>query len=545
MAVNWLTPAGSLGVLTERKIVQIPLSAISNTGEISYSLQAGSLPRGLRISGSFITGSPTEVKKFTEFRFVIRAEDNSDKKDRTFSLSIDGSDAPVWITPDGFLPVGENGAYFVLDNSYVNFRLDAYDADAIVGDVLEYYLIPNSGQLPPGLSLSKNGTISGFTDPIFSLEFNQTRSGSYDNQSYDITPFDIAFQSQTGFDSYLYDNQIFDLSEDTIAPRRISRQYAFSVGVTDGINDVTRLFQIYVVTEEFLQADNTLIQVDNNLFRADATNTRNPLWITDSYLGRFRANNYITIFLDVYDPPSLLGTTTYFLLNSNPDGSESILPPGMSLDTITGDIAGKVPYQAAVTKRYNFTLLAVNFLTNFSNINFFLTGNWSSGTFYNLNEAVRYNNNIYICILPHRNQPPDDNSQYWSLGVSSKEKTFSIDIIGEIESSNEWISPAFLGTIKPNQASEISISARSLINDSRIVYELISGNLPPGLEFTSNGNIIGKVRQFYDGSKPGLTRIFEGAGVPDIPVINTPSIPIYFDQSGITFDNNDFTFDRE
>jgi hypothetical protein len=31
------------------------------------------------------------------------------------------------------------------------------------------------GLLPPGLSLSRDGVISGFTDPIFALEYQEIR----------------------------------------------------------------------------------------------------------------------------------------------------------------------------------------------------------------------------------------------------------------------------------------------------------------------------------------------------------------------------------
>lgn len=537
MAVSWVTPAGELGTLTERVIVDIPLSATSTIGPVTFQLQAGSLPRGLRISNGSIVGSPTEVRKYTESRFVIRASDGVDDKDRTFKIFVDGADEPVWNTPEGFLPVGEADAYFVLDNSYVNFQLSASDPDESAGDTLEYYLVPNSGPLPPGLSLSKDGIISGFTDPILALNYNQNRSGSFDSQAYDVSPFDLAFQNQTGYDSYLFDTQTFDITEDVEVPRRISRQYAFSIGVTDGVNDTISLFKIYVVTEEFLQADNTLVQVDTNLFKADVTNNRTPLWITDSYLGKYRANNFVTIFLDVYDPPSLPGTTTYFLLDQNPDGSTSELPPGLELDTITGDIAGKVPYQAAVTQTYTFTMLAVNFVNSFQNINFQLVGNWSSTVFYSINQTVRYRDNIYICLIPHINQTPEDNSQYWELGVSSKEKTFSVDIIGEIESAISWITPSDRGTIKPNQPSQIYIEAESLLYGGRITYDFVSGVLPPGLEFISTGNIVGKVKQFADPSGPGLTRFFESdSALQDSTGSKT------FDT---TFDDGQTTFDKK
>lgn len=540
MAVTWVTPQGDLGVLTERNIVNIPLSATSNTGVVTFQLQAGNLPRGLRIQNGSIVGSPTEVRKYTESKFVVRASDGIDNKDRTFKLAVDGADNPVWITPEGFLPVGENDAYFVLDNSFVNFQLDAYDPDEIVGDQLEYYLLPNSGSLPPGLSMSKQGVISGFTDPILALPYNQNRSGSFDSQAYDISPFDLAFKNQTGFDSYFYDNVRFDLSEDVAVPRRISRQYAFSANVTDGINDTTRLFKIYVVTEEFLQADNTFLQVDTNLFKADVTNTRNPLWITDPNLGRYRANNYVTLFLDVYTPPSLPGTTVYILLDKNPDGSDSVLPPGLVLDTNTGDLAGTVPYQAAITKRYSFTLLAVNFVNRFPNINFLLIGTWSSTRFYNINELVRYNDSIYICKVAHRNQIPADNTQFWELSVSSKERTFYIDIIGEIESAITWVSDSDLGTIKPNQPSRKFVEAKSLLYGGRVNYDFVSGRLPSGLEFISNGNIIGKVKQFADDQGPGLTRFYDSdSALQDSARSRT--FATTFDGSSTTFDKK-YTF---
>lgn len=544
MAVTWITPPGDLGILTERNLVSIPILATSNIGTVSFSLQAGALPRGLRISENSIVGSPTEVRKYTESRFVIRASDGVDSKDRTFRLYVEGADEPVWVTEEGFLPVGESAAYFVLDNSYVNFKLDAYDPDEIAGDILEYSLVPNAGTLPPGLSLSKNGIISGFTDPILSLEYNQTQAAGYDAQAFDVAQFDLAFRNQTGYDSYIYDNVNFDFSDLVETPKRVSRQYAFSINVSDGINSTSRLFKIYVVTEEFLQADNTLIQVDTNLFKADVTNHRTPLWITDSYLGRYRANNFITIFLDVYDPPSLPGTTMYILLPENPDRSQSALPPGMRLDTITGDIAGAIPYQAAITKRYTFTMLAVNFVNSFPNINFSLIGDWSSTRTYAVNELVKYRGNLYVCLIPHRNQNPSDNSQFWEFSVSSKEKTFVIDIIGEIESSISWLTQADRGTIKPNQPSRIYVEAESLIDDRKITYELIEGHLPPGLQFISNGNIIGKVKQFADNTGPGLTRIFEGVGVPQND-INTPDNFVSFDDDSLLFSNTRLNFDRE
>jgi hypothetical protein len=507
--ITWITPTGSLGILTERIIIDVPLSATSTVGPISYSLIAGTLPRGLQLDGSSIKGSPVEVKRYTTTRFVIRASDGIDIEDRTFNLSVDGADVPEWLTKEGFLNVGPAKAYFVLDNARVDFQLEATDTDLTAGDELEFYLTPMGGLLPPGLNLSRDGLISGFTDPIFALEYLGSPFGGYDTAPLDVVPLDFVEANSNGFDTFFYDNQTYDYNEPSRVPRRLSRIYTFAVSVTDGVNTVTRLFKIYVVTEEFLQADNSIVQIDTNLFQADSASNRTPLWITESNLGRFRANNYVTIFLDVYDPPSLTGTITYFLLPTNLDNTVSEIPPGMTLDSITGEIAGKVPYQARVSKTYNFTMLAVNFPSVLANTFYNLKGDWNSTVSYSANDAVLYLNVLYICTLAHRNRLPTDEN-FWVAGTSTAAKTFSVEIVGEIESAVNWITPSDRGTIKPNQPSLIYVEAESLLYGGRIGYEFVSGKLPPGLNFLPTGSIEGKVKQFADDSGAGLTRFFDG-----------------------------------
>jgi hypothetical protein len=539
--ITWITPAGNLitstsGILVERIIVNIPLSAISNIGAVSYSIIAGSLPRGLKLINGFITGSPVEVKVYTKSRFVIRASDGVDIEDRTFTIDVDGSDTPIWLTQEGFLNVGPAEAYFVLDNARVDFQLEVSDTDLTAGDVLEFYLVPNGGLLPPGLSLSKDGVISGFTDPIFALEYLSDPSGGYDTTPMDVTPLDFVESRSNGFDTFFYDTQTFDYNEPSRTPRRLSRIYTFVVAVTDGVYTENRLFKIYVVTEEFLQADNSIVQVDTNLFQADSNSNRTPLWITESNLGRFRANNYVTIFLDVYDPPTLTGTITYFLLPANPNTSVSELPPGMELDSITGEIAGLVPYQARVSRSYAFTIRAVNFPATLAYTTYTLRGQWNTSAAYAVNDAVIFLDLIYICTVAHRNRLPTDQS-FWVAGVSFADKTFNVEIIGEIDSAVNWLSDSDLGTIKPNQPSRLNVEAESLLYGGRIGYEFVSGELPPGLTFLPTGIIEGKVKQFADVTGPGLTRFFESVSDP------TPDrdFTATFDGGLSTFDKK-FTF---
>jgi hypothetical protein len=538
--ITWTTPAGSLGLLTERIIIDIPLLATSTVGTVTYSLIAGSLPRGLRLSNAAVRGSPVEVKVYTESKFVIRASDGVDLEDRTFTLAVDGSDEPRWLTREGFLNVGPAEAFFVLDNARVNFQLEATDTDLTAGDILEFYLVPNGGLLPPGLSLSRDGVISGFTDPIFSIEYNIDTTGGYDTTPLDVIPLDFVESRSNGFDTFFYDNVTYDYNEPSRTPKRLSRIYTFVVAVTDGIHTINRLFKIYVVTEEFLQADNSIVQVDTNLFQADSNSDRTPLWITESNLGRFRANNYVTIFLDVYDPPTLTGTITYLLLPTNPDNSNSELPPGMELDSITGEIAGRVPYQARISRSYTFTLRAVNFPVTLANTKYTLQGNWNNFAAYAINDAVIFLGLIYISKVSHRNRSPLDDA-FWFAGVSAADKTFTVEIIGEIESAVNWITENNLGTIKPNQPSTIFIQAETLLYGGRIGYEFVSGRLPPGLTFLPTGIIEGKVKQFADDAGPGLTRFFE----------RTDSLAPAEDSSTLsrdfsaTFDSGLSTFDKQ
>ena len=200
MAITWITPQGSLGIVTERILLEIPIEVTSNRGPVTFSIIAGNLPVGVRLMTevsqlgetytTYLRGAPVEVKRFTDKRFVIRATDGETKEDRTFVISIDGSDEPQWITKEGFLNVGQGESYFVLDNARVDFQLEADDTDLTAGDTLEFYLSPMGGELPPGLSLTRDGRITGFTDPVYALEYNAGPTGAYDMQTFDIVPLD-------------------------------------------------------------------------------------------------------------------------------------------------------------------------------------------------------------------------------------------------------------------------------------------------------------------------------------------------------------------
>ena len=254
-------------------------------------------------------------------------------------------------------PERETSAYFVLDSTVVDFQLQAIDTDLAAGDSLRFYIADGDGQLPPGLSLLENGTITGIVDPLLALDKNLIPG--YASNAYDSDPLDFSVLDDDGFDSYYYDTTFYGYNTPTRRPKKLNRFYNFTVTVADNVGESKRDFSIYLVGDDFLRADNTIMKSGTGLFTADVTYLRNPVWLTPGDLGVRRANNYQTLYLDVLDPNSLLGTISYRILPYNDDGSASELPPGMALDGLTGEIAGIVPYQPAISRDYRFTVEAL------------------------------------------------------------------------------------------------------------------------------------------------------------------------------------------
>lgn len=353
----WTEPSGyDLGTYEERTTFRVVLP-VDPDPSISISLLSGELPAGLRLEGKSIVGTPFQVEKTEKFRAVFRATNNIVTEDRTYNITITGPDEPVWVTNEGNLPVAGNGLYFILDNEPVDFQLQAIDDDLPAGDELEFFI--RAGTLPPGLQLTKDGRIIGIVEPLLALDKN-SGAGYYDGAVYDdaTSGYDFSVLSSNGYESYFYDSVIYDLSIPTRVPKKLNRVYEFEVSVTDGETEAKRKFRIYVVGDDFLRADNTIVQVANGLYTADNTYLRTPIWVTPANLGYKRADNYVTIFLDTIDTNNIAGVLSYELLPNNPDTTPSQLPPGTTLDAITGEVAGRVPYQPAVTKEYTFTVRA-------------------------------------------------------------------------------------------------------------------------------------------------------------------------------------------
>lgn len=510
MALLWTQSSNtSLGVYEENVTTEITLPVKEDS---VISIVSGKLPPGLRLSSNLIVGTPREVSRITNFRVVLRATQQDKLEDRTFNISITGPDEPTWITPPGDLPVGNNDTFYILDSSPIEFQLMAEDDDLAAGQTLDFFMKDGDGQLPPGTSLTTDGRIIGIVDPLLAIEKGEIyASGFYDTSPYDLTSggYDFGIRSSNGFDSFYYDTTVWDFSYTERPPKKLNRFYEFTVNVTDGDTIARRTFKIFVVGDDFFRADNTVLQVGSGTFTADNTNLRTPIWITPADLGIKRANNYVTLQLDIIDTNSSVGFVSYEFLDTNPgtyklkttgeiitngryeitgelpkfidsnrsgdsyngvvpnpitvDEWEVIepetvsnLPPGMELDLSNGEIAGRVPYQAEITNEYKFTI-----------------------------KAIRYT--------------PDDIEV-----TAASTKTFRIRILGEINSETLWVTQPDLGFLNSNAISVLRVEATTNVKNASVLYSLSSGKLPPGLELTYDGEIVGQVNAFGQNIYNGL-----------------------------------------
>lgn len=461
----WTKKSGyTFGTIQEGSIVDLGLpvtydAILPDSTSATFKIISGSLPDGLRLVNDRILGTPFEVPRTTEFTFCIRASYINEIADRTFKVTIEGADEPVFVTNEGTLPVGPNNTYFILDSSFVDFQIIATDNDTAAGQTLKYFIASGDGTLPPGLSLTDEGKIIGLIDPAYTVVDSEVGNGNYSNDLYDVTGYDFGIRPDNGFDSFVFDSVFYDYFIPTLPPRKLNRNYEFMISISDSDTVTKRKFKIYVVGDDFLRADNTIARAANGVFTVDGTYLRNPIWLTPSDLGTHRANNYVTIILDCYDSPEL-GQITYSLDALNPDDSVSTLPPGLQLDVATSELFGVIPYQPTITETYHFTITASR---------------------YDLDGVV-----------------------------ASTKRTFTVKTLGDVDSVMTWETDSLLGTIDANFISNLRVSATSNIEGATLVYSLESGALPPGLTLELDGEITGKVNQYGTVNEPGITTFSDG-----------------------------------
>jgi hypothetical protein len=336
----WTTTAGKLATINENEGFNLQLEAndpvdLGDSTSIVYSVIAGSLPSGMQVTSTgLLTGTPAEVAKRTLYTFVVRATAGTSITDRTFTLDVKGSDKPTFTTASGQLQMEDStrvGLYWILDGSQISIQMEASDSDTEAGQTLVYDIV--SGSLPPGITMTKTGLISG-TVLLTDAEKSVPRGG-FDGINDD------------------YDDVVYDR---TVTTKSVSKNFEFIVRVSDGTSFAEQANSIFVYSADYWRIDNTELTIDmTNVggfpLTIDYSANRRPVFSTGSDLGTFRHENAVVVKIDVEDFDPLQSDLEYSIVAGS-------LPTGLQIDINSGEIYGTLPRQSAVETTFNFTVRA-------------------------------------------------------------------------------------------------------------------------------------------------------------------------------------------
>jgi hypothetical protein len=493
---QWVTPAGSLGTIPEGVFYSTPLVAVDPTeiDQVFYALIAGRLPDGIQIQQtgilagvplavSNIQGVPAEVGRDVTSKFAVRAYTQQTINgvtvinrlaDRTFELTVTGQDAPEFITPAGQI------AQFY-DGSVVN-GLQVQYTDTDPDQVVVVRLV--AGQLPPGLTISPSGLIAGFI-PIAT---SPTGTGWYDanGEAWDEFPFNFSSQA---------DNQ----------------NYQFTLEISDGIASNLRTFSIFVWSRSTMTADNTFITADNTFITADVSPIRPPIILnTPGSIGTVRNDNFYAYQFQGVDldgepftifPIITIGTVSN--VNVNPPGNpqtllNTLFPSAIAGSAVTDQTLDELwVYDGTIWD--NFGPVPVGYV---SALPPGLTLDPVSGWLYGLIPNTGISSNTYdFALLIKKTAEPN---------VFSGPYNYSLTITGPINSEIIWLTPSdpvelarvpsSLGTIVNGSTSTLYVKAVNA-GGQELQYELDLGTtaqpqynlLPQGLELLPSGDIAGRV----------------------------------------------------
>ena len=412
---QWITPAGSLGTIPEGVFYSTPVQAVANGEDVYFTLIAGQLPDGVQVTATGtvegvpknvvrVQGVPTEVSEDVTTRFAIRAFTRNPNgtvnrlADRTFTITVTGQDVPEFVTP-----AGNVGTFY--DGTEAEIQIQFTDSD--LDDRIRIRVL--TGSLPPGLVLNpRTGLISGVIAPLVGP--GGTATPGYDATQYDQYPFDFSTRSA-------------------------SKNYQFTLEITDGKDSNARTFEIFVYSKDSMSADTTDFTADNTFITADVVPTRTPVLLTPSGdLGRVRSDNFYAFKFEATD---FDGDPVEFV-------SAFTLPPNLTLNADTGWLSGYLIDQGATEIEYNFGV------------------------------RVRKSNNPSII------------SDYYY---------FSLLVVGDIETEVSWLTDPDLGNINNGGISVFSVRAVN-VGGRDLQYRLVPGSnskLPQGLSLLTSGNIAGRV----------------------------------------------------
>jgi len=434
---SWVTSSGSLGTIPEGVFYTTPLVATSDQ-TVFYSVIAGRLPPGIQInetgllSGnasavSRIQGVPADVELSTTSTFVVRAYTTKIVLGQTVVDKLADRTFSLTVTGQTVVswttPAGNIGTYF--DGTQItDLAIDFVDPDPIATQTVSVI----AGSLPPGLTISNSAVISGYVTP-------------------------------------------------NLDPTLPTTTYSFTVKISNGISSDVRTFSLLIYARATMTADNTFITADNTFITADTVPVQPPIITTPTgSIGSTRSDNFYAFEFTGLD---FAGNAFEFV-------NTTALPPGLTLDPISGWMYGYVPYEGILSNEYSFDL-----------------------------------------VVRELADPSNTSDPY----------TFSLTIVGPVNSDIEWLTPSSaverardpssLGFIDNGETSTFYVEAVNVSGIS-LQYQLLSGSnsrLPQGLQLLTSGHIAGRVS--FD-----VFCVDSGATTFDVG-LNTVDQPTTFDMVAI------------
>ena len=375
--------------------------------------------------------------------------------------------AGIWNTPAGNLGIIPSESYFEL-------QLDGQDLNA---GAVTYTLV--AGALPTGLTLSSSGLVSGnpktdttnvlvekFTTKEFTVRLS-TLDGAVIDRTFSLSVSAPSFPniqpSGTNLGSFVGGD--FVNIALTASETLVSSDILFSLENGQLPSNLTLhsngYIQGYVITTEtetyeFNVEANDGVNYDIDTYTIDITedpsNLYNPILLTSAgIISSIRAKNNYSFQFEALD---LNNSELTFVLTTG------TLPPGISLSATTGFLTGIVNQANLTYTDYNFNI-----------------------------QVEKTSNPAYV----------------------SEEKSYTLRVLGQLDDNLTWVTDSNLGTIYAGEVSDLALQAIPSDGQS-ISYKLASnslGTLPPGLQLTSDGLIVGRP-SFYTSNYlyPNLTSSF-------------------------------------
>lgn len=549
----WITKPGTLGTLPNGEFYQLPLET---SQPATFSFISGQLPPGLQVvKAGYLQGVPTLLNSIAvdtaeSFRFTIRATNSSGHvRDQAFSLSVTNVYGPV-IEP----AVTYLGSFF--DGTYYSQQLQVNELNPNVSITWS-----NIGSLPPGITLSSTGLLSGYIQPIqlvgsfgpagydgrvdasgivdagnltvgltYTIQTlgntDFTRIGSAQNNIGTVFTANSIARGTTGTASFtttlIEQDQEYDM--DGIQPYDFNQvnqsvSYSFSIRAYDGANFDLQNYIINVASRNNFTADNGTITVDNSFLTVDSGNIYIPVILNAnvSTLPTGRAGSFYAFKFDGHDFQN--DTITYSLVDGigTFDALVTLYDNGF-------DFGGTGTNGSAIEDKNDVDINrgGVGFdsfnpgnvaISNLPGLSLDSATGWIYGQINTQAEAYKtYGFGVQVKKI-RDGQPYYSNPDFVSLPV-----------LGDVNNVINWITPANLGTINNGSVSELSVKAVSLTGKD-LVYSLLDQagvkvRLPQGLELLPSGDISGRVS-------------FEAFSVDDYATT--------FDNSQLTIDRN-YTF---